>query len=312
MTGQCAVFDFRANRDYYTKDDLIKWCQANCKKWAFQLEEGDEIKPGEEHGYIHWQGRISLMKKRQRHIVLKMFTINGKQPNYLEPTSEKASQGPFFYVMKEDTRLEGPYTDAYGSSDNTFIPAHLKNIKLYQWQQYIIDSKQQRNSRKINLIYDVQGNIGKSTVASIGELIHGGIDVPPLNDFKELVALLCNICMDQNIRDPGLIFIDMPRAQRKDQLYGLYSAIEQIKKGKLYDCRHHYKCWWIESPQVWVFSNTLPDLNFLSIDRWNIWTVQNNELKTYDFLNDCPVSDLDFIPEIDHTIKEHYTVNLAH
>lgn len=288
MTSQVAVYDFRANHEYFTKDDLVTWCQSNCKKYTFQLEEGDS-------GYKHWQGRISLIKKRQQHVLLKLFTINDKQPNYLQPTTNKEYQGPMFYAMKEDTRLEGPFTDSYTVTNNNFIPSHLKNIVLYPWQQYVIDSKKNKNSRQINLIYDTSGNIGKSTLASIGELLHNGIDVPPINDFKELIALLCNICMDTNNRDPGLIFIDMPRAQKKDQLYGLYSAIEQIKKGKLYDCRHHYKSWWIESPQIWVFSNTLPDLNYLSIDRWNIWTIENNNLQLYDFLNSQPINPLDII-----------------
>lgn len=59
----------------------------------------------------------------------------------------------------------------------------------------------------------------------------------------------------------------------KNKLYGIYSAIEQIKKGKLVDLRYHYKCWWIDSPQIWVFSNRMPDTRMLSADRWKLWKV---------------------------------------
>lgn len=65
------------------------------------------------------------------------------------------------------------------------------------------------------MIYDPQGNNGKSTLAAIAELTCDAIDLPPLNDFKDLIALLCNICMDKHLRAPGLVFVDLPRAMKK-------------------------------------------------------------------------------------------------
>lgn len=272
-TSICAVYDFRGNKDYYTKESLIKWLSANCKKWVFQLEESDG-------GYIHWQGRFSLIKKRQKHIVKKMFK-DIPLPNYLEPTTTDEHRKEFFYAMKEDTRIEGPYKDSNEEADNIYIPRQYRDKILYPWQNQIIESAEIFDDRTINLIVDPYGNLGKSTIAAIAELKYKGIDMPPLNDYKELIALACNICMDRNIRDPKIIFFDMPRAVRKDQLYGLYAAIEQIKKGKLYDCRHHYKCWWIDSPQIWVFTNTMPEMSMLSSDRWKMWKISETKLKPY-------------------------------
>jgi len=267
--SQCAVYDCRYNYESVSKDDLIVWLNEYCKAWVFQGEQGDT-------GYKHWQGRFSLVKKRAKSVLLALFK-NIPAPNYLEPTTNKEHQKQAFYVMKSDTRIEGPYKDGNGALDITFIPNIYQNINLYPYQIKIIDSKNHRHQRLVNLIYDPYGNQGKSTLSAVAELYHGGIDLPPLNDFKELVALLCNICMDTNNRDPGLIFIDMPRAMRKDQLYGMYSAIEQIKKCKLYDTRHHYKCWWIECPEIWVFSNILPDMTYLSSDRWKIWQINKDK-----------------------------------
>lgn len=274
--SQCAVWEFRANEDYYDSQQLINFMKAYAKKYVFQKETGDS-------GYIHWQGRFSLVKKRTKSVLMGFFDEKQiKVPNYLEPTTNKEHQSKAFYVMKEDTRTEGPYMDTLTASvEENYIPKQFRNITLYQWQQQIIDSRSNDEFRKINMIYDERGNRGKSTLASIAELKYGAIDMPPLNDYKELVALLCNICMDGNIRDPKMIFVDMPRAMKKDQLNGMYSAIEQIKKGKLYDVRHHYKQWWIDSPQVWVFSNILPDMNFLSLDRWKIWCIKDDTLVPY-------------------------------
>jgi uncharacterized LabA/DUF88 family protein len=74
------------------------------------------------------------------------------------------------------------------------------------------------------------------------------------------------------------VFIDLPRALEKNQLRGFLTACEQIKKGKLYDLRNFTKKWWIDSPSIWVFSNTLVDFDLLSSDRWKIWIISDNEL----------------------------------
>ena len=79
--------------------------------------------------------------------------------------------------------------------------------------------------------------------------------------------------MDTDNRKPKGIFFDMPRAMSKESLHGFYSAIEQIKKGKLYDCRYHYKSYWIDSPRIFIFTNKLPDMKLLSADRWRLWFI---------------------------------------
>lgn len=267
------VWDFRANLDYYQLDELREWMRLYCKKYTFQSEKGDT-------GYEHWQGRFSLSKKRTKAVLMELWEPL-KVPNYLEPTATKNHTKEHFYAMKTDTRIEGPWTDTDDEVEKekqVYLPRQFQNITLYPWQERVLQTGNEFDSRTINLIYDPCGNSGKSTVASIGEILHGGIDMPPLNDFKELVALACDICYDRKLRNPAIFFFDMPRAVDKSRLYGLYSAIEQVKKGKLYDCRYKYKCWWIDSPAVWVFSNMLPDLNMLSADRWKIWTINSDKV----------------------------------
>lgn len=280
----CAVWDFRSNEDYFNEVQLMDFLKQNCKKWTFQKEKSDSQ-------YIHWQGRFSLIKKRTKSKLLDLFEASQlKKPNYLQPTATTNHKEEFFYAMKADTRLLGPFRDStHDPTNEVYIPKQFRDIKLYPWQQQIIDSAEIFNDREINLIYDPIGNNGKSTVASICELKHNGIDMPPLNDYKELIALACDICTDTKNHTPKIMLFDMPRAIDKTRLYGLYSAIEQIKKGKLYDVRYHYKKWWIDSPVVWVFTNTLPDQQLLSADRWKIWTINNNNLIKYE----PPKNDLD-------------------
>lgn len=93
---------------------------------------------------------------------------------------------------------------------------------------------------------------------------------------------MCNICMCRNLRNPTPVFIDLPRAMNKDRLNGIYTAIEQIKKGKLYDMRYKYQEFWIDSPNIWVYQNVDVDLDYLSRDRWKCWSINGNfELVDY-------------------------------
>lgn len=254
------------------QNDLYKICEH----FIFQLERGTET------NRLHYQGYIHL-KKKQRSSALRSALQNAERGGlYVTPCSDAGKDQLKQYCMKNDeTKIDGPWTDKTALKGPPFIPKqfqHLTDINnLYPYQRKIVESINDFEIRKIDCIYDAAGAKGKSSIAAICELVYGGIDMPPINDFKELVALACCICMDGAIRDPKIILIDMPRALRKDQLYGMYSAIEQIKKGKLYDTRYHYKSWWIHSPRVWVFTNTPPDTTLMSEDRWNIWEINEHK-----------------------------------
>ena len=267
----CAVFDFRMNQEYATQAEIVEQCVKLGKKWCFQLEKGEQT------GYMHWQGRISLKNKHRLCELKKMWTIT-PLPNYLKPTSkETVVTGNFFYVQKEDTRVDGPWDDR--NSVQKYIPRQFRGLmdRLYPYQQQIYDCAKEFDSRNINLVYDKRGNQGKSTIAALCELFGNGLDLPPVNDAEKLVQSLCDICISKNLRTPSPVFIDMPRAMDKTRLHGIYTAIEQIKKGKLYDVRHSYRDWWIDSPQLWVFTNIEPDLELLSRDRWRVWTVDDTK-----------------------------------
>lgn len=252
--GVC-VWDFSYPKDRATIEEMKEICKQHCKAWAFQLEKG------EKDGYLHYQGRVSLKVKAR-----KGPKIVGMR--WSATTDENKDN--IYYVTKEDTRVEGPWTD---KDKVIYVPRQYRDITLWPFQQDIVKSGSVFDPRGIDLIYDPDGLNGKSTIAAICEILYGGIDMPPLNDFKELIQLCCDICMDTGTRDPKMILFDLPRAINKECLNGLYSAIEQIKKGKLYDCRYHYKAYWIDSPRCWVFSNHLPDETLLSNDRWRIWTI---------------------------------------
>lgn len=70
---------------------------------------------------------------------------------------------------------------------------------------------------------------------------------------------------------------------KKKGLYGLYSGIENVKNGMLFDKRYKGVFKYIDEPNIIVFTNTPPKMSYLSRDRWKLWTVQDNQLVVYKF-----------------------------
>lgn len=148
---------------------------------------------------------------------------------------------------------------------------------MLPFQQQIWDNYDEFDGRSVNCVIDPVGSTGKSTLASLCDLYGRGIDMPICNDGEKLMQALCDICMGRRLRSPMMVFIDLPRSINQQKLAGMYTAIEQIKKGKLYDFRHSYKEWWIDSPQIWVFCNTIPNTCYLSKDRWRFYTIDEDK-----------------------------------
>lgn len=258
-TSPIYVFDFTAKADTNDKDSIISSLNTHCKHWVFQLEKGEKT------GYLHFQGRCSFKIKQRNGNKLKLKDAHFS-PTHCDNTSN------FDYVMKEETRQEGPWKDG---DEADYIPIQYRNKlnNLFPWQNSVKDISKIFNDRIINLIYDPIGDNGKSTIAHLLRLFHNGIVLPPLNDSDKLVFSCCDILMAKNIRKSIPIFIDLPRAMNKERLYGLYSAIEVIKSGYVYDTRNKYREWNFDSPSIWVFTNTEPELNMLSQDRWRTYTI---------------------------------------
>lgn len=276
----CAVYDFRVSSDGLTPEALLAGLSQLAKHYIFQEEKGAET------GYLHYQGRLSLIKKARKFDALKLFDdLKLPKPNFFEPTVGPPLKHFDYnnYGSKIATRIRGPWSDK--DAPSAYIPRQYRGKleTMYPFQKIIFETATQFDDRNINMIYCPNGNKGKSTIASLCELYGKGIDLPPVNDADKLIQSACDICTAKQTRDPSPIFIDMPRAMNKDRLNGIYTAVEQIKKGKLYDLRYSYREWWIDSPQVWVFSNVEPDIELLSRDRWIVWTInESRELVRYD------------------------------
>ncbi len=97
-----------------------------------------------------------------------------------------------------------------------------------------------------------------------------------MNDAKDILRMVCDT------KTAKLYVFDMPRAMKKEKLNGFYSAIESIKDGYAYDDRYSFKEKVFDCPAIWIFSNMPPINEYLSVDRWKVWTIsEGHELITF-------------------------------
>lgn len=249
MTAKNAIciWDFTVKSEGTTQEEIKTWCKENCKSWCFQEELGKT-------GYQHFQGKISL-KTKSRNMCGKL----SKETHWSPSCSETLD-----YVTKEDTRVDGPWSD----KTDVYIPRQIRGIILKPWQQQVVDISKEFDTRHINMIIDHVGGIGKSTLVTYMG-VHGyGSKLPYCNDYKDIMRMAYSLGPKQ------CYIIDMPRAINKERLYQMYAAIEELKGGYSFDDRYHFECRYFDCPCIWVFSNKMPDKELLSKDRWRIFTVE--------------------------------------
>jgi len=242
-------------------DEIKTAMKVFGKRWVFQAERGEET------GKVHLQGRISLIQVRR--ITEMQKVIPGAHWSIEGPDKLKAE----FYCMKEETRVAGPWSDR---TEVGKIPKQLREVEeLRPWQKSVIRISGEWDTRSINVIYDTDGNIGKSIVCTWMGVYRIGKKLPFCNDYKDIMR------MAYDLGEQKCYIVDIPRAITKDKLFQMFAALEELKSGYAYDDRYEFKDRYFDSPQIWVFMNKLPDFSLLSLDRWKIWQVVEQELVVY-------------------------------
>ena len=268
------VYDFTCKLDAASCVALKAFLTEIAKKWVFQKEGGTQA------GYLHWQGRVSLKAKVRPNVALSLFNrALEKGWGHLSVTSavcaaEMILLGQAFYVMKDKTRVEGPWSD----KDEVAIeePWHLKQFdRMLPWQESVVETLKVRDHRTINVLVDEKGNRGKSVLCGKIRVSKLGRILPPCNDWKDLMRIVCDAPTST------AYVIDVPRGFNQKKMDGMWTAIETVKNGYAYDDRYKFKEKIFGSPVIWVFMNEKP-VTRMSADRWKIWKIDDDsKLQVY-------------------------------
>lgn len=141
------------------------------------------------------------------------------------------------------------------------------------WQNMVLTEV--NDPRKVVMVYDTVGNTGKSYLSHWFACRHRGALVPIMKGYQDFMRMIYSV-------DSPIYFVDIPRGLKGSPFRALFSAIETAKNGFSYDDRYEYKYTFRDPPKVVVFSNTLPDLDILSPDRWVFILPPTNERLSYD------------------------------
>lgn len=290
---QCYIFDFTLGAEGLSPDDVHSALNGYCKKWIFQLERGEKSTELHPEGYVHYQGRFSLIKKKLAGPAAKLLKAKGLKDIHLTEASKAQADlyvksNEAFYCMKDDTREGGPWTDEdYRTKPDLVWPYNEENWDPpLPWMATMIEKLGTRSKRIIHCIVDKKGASGKTSFGMYCLSKGIAFRVPPFNDLNDIYGVV--------MAYPGqkAYIFDMPRSVPKGRLQGMYAGIEEIRNGYCYDNRYHFKFKTFDSPNVLVFTNKKPNLSYLSRDRWLLWQITGNELVPY-VDEECPTTGSD-------------------
>ena len=271
MSTKYTCFDFTLKYDENYNDacklgkDLSEICKGHS---TFQLERSDT-------DYTHWQGRVITKKQYRKNEILKIGKDNFLKGIHWSITSN-VNKNNMDYVTKNYTRIEGPFEVNDFTKILTWQLQEFNTYGLWHWQQKIKDLCCVKDMRSIHLIYDAKGHCGKSLFCEYLEYHGIAEEVPPFRLMDDIFQWVYSVA------GKNAYIFDMPRAMKKDRLGDFYSGIEIIKNGVAYDKRYSAKKIRFNRPQIFVFTNTIPLMEFMSADRWRLWTINDeHELIEY-------------------------------
>lgn len=220
---------------------------------------------GEEYGKSgdtpHLEGYIWFEKKTEFHIIQDLFQFSD-----LQPSNKARMKAGVKYCVKEGNQI---FT-------NIKIPKPLVKVQyemLRPQQQLIVDLFKEDEhpifGRYLYWFWEKQGNWGKSftclhLIDYCGAIVVQGKNNDILYGVKDY--------FDKHGEVPRLIIFDVPRV---NQNHVSYQAIESIKNGAFYSSKYEGGMARFNKPHIICFSNEMPELGSLSLDRWKILNLKN-------------------------------------
>lgn len=232
----------------------------NCKSYVFQEETGT-------CGTPHLQGYCCFKKKIRPTSLGLPKQIHWEKCNNIEAS--------IAYCQKPETRtgdvfkfnLEGEPLDLLG--DHKINYEDLRDDQKFIYN--LFTSECPKTDRKIYWFWEALGNWGKTMLAlamidNLGALMISGAAKDAINGVFSYI--------ENNKKVPPIVIFDIPRT---NEGHVSYQAIEQIKNGCIFNTKYETGMLRFKKPHILVFSNSLPETEKLSMDRWDIRNLRNLE-----------------------------------
>lgn len=242
-------------------------CQQYAKKFVYQLEKTEVKDEKGSHDNWHYQGYLNLKEKRRPKALA--ILLNEQFPGInIQPASANGKEALKSYCMKEDTRVDGPWSDQPSLKHDD-----IKVIKEspFPYQRLILDEvKGEPHHRKINWVVDTVGGHGKSSFAKFIYVNQLGLALT-YGRTSDLFNLVFKMPKQR------FYLFDLSRTKPKDfHTDDVYAALEGIKNGYVVNTKYETGVWVNDPSHVWVFSNYPPLKERMSSDRWVVYYMRGD------------------------------------
>lgn len=262
-TPYCASWCFTA---FYETDNDIKYILEHLKPLCKKLLVGKEECPTTNKK--HLQGAL-ILKARCR-LVDKCKKFGGIFSKIHFETMKGSWESNYNYCTKDEDFF-------FFDIDEKEKIITLNHNELRDWQlkiMEVINGEYDPKGRLIHWIFDKQGGKGKSTFAKYLMVEHNA-------------GYLCNaktsdIAQYAKTNKKRLYVIDLARSESEKINYG---AIESLKNGLIFSGKYESDSVVMNNPILIIFSNSEPKYEKLSLDRWQIMNLDDDNICFKDYKN---------------------------
>jgi len=246
-------------------------------QWCFQLERGTN------NDKQHYQVRVIMMTHQMKATLLHIFSCRGideRDLTFLPESNKSIEQGGLsFYVMKDETRQDGPWMDAsyVRPVKHVYEGKDLKCMDTPRpFQQKLMDiCLAEPNDRDMIWVCNRSGNAGKSKLMKYMRFHRDRYNMArvPMGSANQIKTAVIE-------KGPHKIYmVDMPRVRGSDErLTEIFSALEEIKNGWVESAMYGKPAELImEPPHIVIFSNDVPNLSYASLDRWVVYLLYDDD-----------------------------------
>jgi hypothetical protein len=196
---------------------------------------------------------------------------------------EKIKLGEELYkILGEGEVEEEAFSSNWKEALNIYVKQKSRinydSIKLKSWQEELLRHIGNPSDRKIIWVQGAKCGEGKTFFQEYVESLLGIKRVVAGMNIKVNTASLCHALQKRPLSTTDIFMFNIGKSRNKYEEVN-YELLEQIKDGRVFASKYNSQELKFKTPNtVVVFSNNAPDVKELARDRWNIFSIESDEL----------------------------------